>query len=170
MRLFDRQGFAATTIDQIAAAAEVSQSTFFRYFPTKEDVVLSDDYDPLLIAAVRDQPPDVPPIEAIRRAMRAVFDQMSAEDWDREQDRQRMVFGVPELRARATQKYAELISMVAAVIAERAGRPAGDLRARVLAGAVLGAVLAVAPSGMTDRGDIARLDEALKLLQDGLPL
>jgi len=170
MRLFEEQGFAATTVDQIAAAAEVSQSTFFRYFPTKEDVVLSDDYDPLMLAAVRDQPPDVPPIEAIRRGIRTVFEQISPEDWQREQDRQRMIFGVPELRARATQKYAELIGMVAAVIAERAGRPAGDLRARVLAGAVLGAVLAVAPSGVAERGDVARLDEALGFLQDGLPL
>ena len=170
MRLFEEQGFAATTVDQIAAAAEVSQSTFFRYFPTKEDVVLSDDYDPLMLAAVRDQPPDVPPIEAIRRGIRTVFEQISPEDWVREQDRQRMIFNVPELRAKATQKYAELIGMMAAVIAERAGRPAGDLRARVLAGAVLGALLAVAPGGTIERGDIARLDEALGFLQDGLPL
>jgi AcrR family transcriptional regulator len=50
-RLFQEQGYAATTVDQIAEAAEVSQSTFFRYFPTKEDVVLTDDYDPVMIEA-----------------------------------------------------------------------------------------------------------------------
>jgi hypothetical protein len=47
MRLFEEQGYAATAVDQIAEAAEVSQSTLFRYFPTKEDVVLTDDFDPL---------------------------------------------------------------------------------------------------------------------------
>ena len=47
--LFQQQGYAATTVEQIAAAAEVSQSTFFRYFPSKEHVVLYDDYDPILI-------------------------------------------------------------------------------------------------------------------------
>jgi AcrR family transcriptional regulator len=46
LRLFAKQGYDETTIDQIADAAEVSQSTFFGYFPTKEDVVLHDRFDP----------------------------------------------------------------------------------------------------------------------------
>src|SRR6266516_841718 len=45
MRLIREQGYDATTVEQIAEAAEVSPSTFFRYFPTKEDVVLQDDMD-----------------------------------------------------------------------------------------------------------------------------
>ena len=57
MRLFAEQGYAATTVDQIAEAAEVSQSTFFRYFPTKEDLVLTDEYDPAIVAAMRAMPP-----------------------------------------------------------------------------------------------------------------
>jgi AcrR family transcriptional regulator len=50
--LFGRQGYEATTIEQIAEEAEVSPSTVFRYFPTKEDLVLNDEYDPLLLAAI----------------------------------------------------------------------------------------------------------------------
>src|SRR5262249_44921406 len=61
LRLFREQGYAATTVEQIAAAAEISPSTFFRYFPTKEDVVLYDDLDPLLIAAFDAQPPELSP-------------------------------------------------------------------------------------------------------------
>ena len=49
LRLFREQGYDATTVSQIAEAAEVSDSTFFRYFPTKEDVVLWDEFDPLII-------------------------------------------------------------------------------------------------------------------------
>ena len=52
LRLFERQGYEETTIEQIAAAAEISESTFFNYFPTKEDVVLYDAYDP--VAKLRD--------------------------------------------------------------------------------------------------------------------
>ena len=61
LRLFREQGYQATTVEQIAAAAEVSPSTFFRYFPTKEDVVLQDDMDIRMIEALEQQPPELGP-------------------------------------------------------------------------------------------------------------
>ncbi|MCA2211969.1 acyl-CoA-like ligand-binding transcription factor [Jidongwangia harbinensis] len=173
MRLFDEQGYAATTVDQIAEAADISPSTFFRYFPTKEDVVLADDYDPLVIEAVRAQPADLPPIEAIRSALRDVFRKVSPQEWERERARQRVYLAVPELRARAMQQYADSVDLVAGVVAERAGLPPDDFGARVLAGAVIGAALAALPDGiasMLDPMDLKRLDRALELLGDGLPL
>ncbi|HEV8570822.1 MAG TPA: TetR family transcriptional regulator [Actinoplanes sp.] len=172
MRLFEEQGYAATTVEQIAEAADVSPSTFFRYFPTKEDTVLADDYDPLIVAELRAQPPEMNPIEAIRRSIHAIFDQISDEDWERERQRQRLFESVPELRARAMQQYLETTAMVGEVVAVRAGLPPDDFSARVLAGAVIGAAIAAVPRGMTafDRGDFDRLDDALMLLQAGLPL
>jgi AcrR family transcriptional regulator len=173
LRLFDEQGYAATTVDQIAEAADVSPSTFFRYFPTKEDVVLADDYDPLVIEAVRAQPADVPPIEAVRRALREVFQRVSPEEWQRERARQRMYLAVPELRARAIQQYADSVTMVADVLTERTGLPPGHFGARVMAGAIIGASLAALPDGigsLLDEVDLERLDRALELLGGGLPL
>ena len=176
MRLFEEQGYPATTVDQIAEAAEVSPSTFFRYFPTKEDVVLADDVDVVLIEAVRAQPAGVPPIEAIRRGMRSVFDDMLPEAWEFERRRQRLLLGVPELRARMLHQMTETIDLVAAVIAERAGLPAGDFSARVTAGAAVGAMLAVLPAGRDGQAEAVtladhhRLEQALTLLQNGLPL
>ncbi|HZE33444.1 MAG TPA: TetR family transcriptional regulator [Actinoallomurus sp.] len=58
IRLFREQGYDATTVEQITEAAEVSPSTFFRYYPTKEDTVLSDEYDSLIVDTLRAQPPD----------------------------------------------------------------------------------------------------------------
>src|SRR6516164_6345541 len=73
LRLFREQGYDSTTVEQIAEAAEVSPSTFFRYFPTKEDVVLQDDLDLVWMDAFRAQPPDLGPIAAMRTAVRAAF-------------------------------------------------------------------------------------------------
>ena len=57
LRLFREQGYGATTVEQIAEAAEVSPSTFFRYFQTKDALVLTDDYDPIMVERFRAQPP-----------------------------------------------------------------------------------------------------------------
>jgi AcrR family transcriptional regulator len=73
LRLFRDQGYEATAVSQIAEAAEVSESTFFRYFPTKEDVVMWDRFDPLILDAVRLQPAGSGPIVALRGAFRDVL-------------------------------------------------------------------------------------------------
>jgi len=78
LRLFREQGFDATTVEQIAAAADVSHMTFFRYFPTKEDVALSDSYDPLIASFIAQTPGAWPLIQRIRAALvdglRLVYD------------------------------------------------------------------------------------------------
>ena len=56
LRLIAEGGYAATTCEQIAAEAEVSPATLFRYFPTKEDIVLQDGYDPVIAAAGSPRP------------------------------------------------------------------------------------------------------------------
>jgi AcrR family transcriptional regulator len=171
-RLFQEQGYAATTVDQIAEAAEVSQSTFFRYFPTKEDVVLTDDYDPVMIEVLRAQPADLPPVRAIREAIRAVYAQITPEEWERERARHRLIMSVPELRARSLDQYVRAIELVAGAVAERAGLAPDDFAARVLAGAVIGASLAArsAMDGSFELSDFDRVDDALALLEAGLPL
>jgi len=80
LRLFAEQGYDATTVEQIAEAAEVSPSTFFRYFPTKEAVVLQDDYDALLQAALAAQPPDAPLGTVLRDTFRAAFARIPEEE------------------------------------------------------------------------------------------
>ena len=116
--LFERQGYHATTVDQIAAQAEVSQATFFRYFPTKEDVVLHDRYDPLLIADFRAQPPELSPLAALRRTLRSVLGSLPADELGRERQRATLIIAVPELRARALDQLASTLEPFTAVVAE----------------------------------------------------
>src|SRR5260370_26373604 len=80
LRLFREQGYDATTVDQIAEAAEVSPSTFFRYYPTKEDVVLEDDFDVLAIGSFREQPPDLSIVAAFRAAAKQALASLSDDD------------------------------------------------------------------------------------------
>ena len=173
MRLFEEQGYAATTVDQIAEAAEVSPSTFFRYFPTKEDVILIDDYDPVIVEAIKAQPPDVSPVRALLNGMREVFLNLSAEEWATEKRRQAIYQTVPELRARAMNQTVLAVDMLAGALADRDGKPHDDIIYRVIAGAMVGVVLAVAPPGGTnsfDAADFARVEEALGILEAGLTL
>jgi len=169
MRLFREQGYAATTVDQIAEAAEVSQSTFFRYYPSKEAVVLTDDVDPLMVAAVRAQPPELGPLAAIRAGMRSVFDAMTPEEWARERDRAELIATVPELRAVAIQQYEVAIGLLSEVLAERAGRSTGDFAVRALAGAIIGVAIAASnePGPRLSKGFLALLDEGLAHLESG---
>ncbi len=81
VELFRAQGFNATTVEQIAEAAEVAPSTVFRYFPTKEDIVVpEDDLGPFL-AAFQAQPPELSPLEAIRRAFQATLSPSATANW-----------------------------------------------------------------------------------------
>jgi AcrR family transcriptional regulator len=71
LRLFAERGFRETTVADIAAAANVAERTFFRYFRSKGDVVLHDAASvvPKLAAAIREQPPSEPPLAAVRGAI-----------------------------------------------------------------------------------------------------
>jgi AcrR family transcriptional regulator len=172
LRLFRDQGYAGTTVDQIAHAAEVSQSTFFRYFPTKEDVVLYDDYDPLLIAAFHAQPPELSPIEALRGAMSAVLGELPPSELDLERERGRLIFAVPELRARFMDQFAATIAMLAEALATRIGREPEDFAVRNFAGAVIGIALAGTQAMVEDpEADYLEIfDAGLAHLDAGLPL
>jgi AcrR family transcriptional regulator len=168
LRLFAEQGYDGTTVEQIAAAAEVSPSTFFRYFPTKEDVVVQDDYDPLLIAAFEAVPTGLAPITAIRQAMRAAFGEIDAAEQARVLQRTKLSLSVPALRARTLENFAATINGLAEPFARRLGRDPGDFGVRTLVGACLGAVLVamfewVESDGAKDLADVT--DEALAHLE-----
>jgi AcrR family transcriptional regulator len=172
MALFKDQGYDRTTVEQIAAAAEVSPSTFFRYFPSKEEVVLQDDYDALLIAAFHAQKADVPPLRALRNAITEVFSSMPESQQAQEAERIRIMSAVPELRARMLAQVSEMIQMLADAVAERVGRESDDFEVRTFAGALVGVALGIAADPHDDPGldYLNQFDRALALLESGLPI
>jgi AcrR family transcriptional regulator len=171
LRLFAAQGYAATTVDQIAEAAEVSPSTFFRYFPTKEDVVLHDSYDPLLLAAFQAEPAELGPIAAIRGAMRSVFGNLSAQEFEQERLRGALILSEPELRAHVLDQTVGALREFSDALAARIGRPA-DAAIRNLTGAVFGVCMAafVSAAEQPDADYLELMDAALAHLEAGLPV
>lgn len=170
MRLFAEQGYEATTVDQIAAAAEISPSTFFRYFPTKYDVVLQDEYDAIMVAGLRDLPPQLPPLAAMRETVRRAFAQAGHEDRAKLLNRTKLVMAEPSLRPAIAENLFTTIDVVRAAVAERTGGDPDSVELRAFAGAVVGAMFGVIQlwadgDGSVDLAELA--DRALAVLGSG---
>jgi len=151
--LFARQGYDATTVEQIAAAAGVSTRTFFRYFPTKEDAVFGDHAEVVArfraaLAAATARDGAASPLDRVRVAVLAT--QQPGRRPDHEITRARLVAGVPALRARFEILAEDLEDAAAAALAAALGpAPDADLRARILAGAAFGALRAARRAAAT---------------------
>jgi AcrR family transcriptional regulator len=172
LRLFAEQGYEATTIDQIAAAAEISPSTFFRYFPTKEDLVIQDPYDEMLAEGLRNAPAELSAIAAIRATLRDAFDQMGPQEQVRVLERTRLTMSVPALRAKSLENFLSTLAILREAIGARTGRDPEDLAVRVVAGAIIGAFVSTLELWSTvESPDLRELfDRTLAQLEAGLEL
>ena len=167
LRLFRGQGYEATTVEQIADAAEVSRSTFFRYFGSKEDVVLTNDYDSALVENYRAQPAGLSPVRAFRRSIREVLGALDDDERAEMRERTELAFSVPELRAALLDQFVQTVGQVAAFIAERADGDPDDFQFSAWAGAVLGAMIAAESYWVDHPGTdlVALFDEAVVHIQ-----
>src|SRR5262245_34701481 len=135
-RLFASQGYADTTVEEIAAAAAISARTFFRYFPTKEDVVLWDEYDPLVVELVQARPVDEPPAATARAIVRESLGGIYHRNPEQLLAKVRLYQSVPELRARFLEGLDRGGEMFASLLVERLERHGDELKARVIATAL----------------------------------
>ncbi|GII81537.1 TetR family transcriptional regulator [Sphaerisporangium rufum] len=169
-RLFGERGYHATTIDQIAEAAEISPATFFRYFPTKEHLVTLDHFPPL-VQALRGQPPGEP-VATLRGAFRAAFASLTDEEIAAAHAREVFAVTVPELLVANLRRSPEMLREIAGILADRAGCDADDPRIRNIIGAVIGVVVMLWLQWAQDPAmdGPAEIDRALAHLESGLRL
>jgi AcrR family transcriptional regulator len=172
-RLIGEQGYEQTTVEQIAETAEVSPSTVFRYFATKEDIILTDEYDPVLEQAILNRPADEPPLVALREAvvtsLRLLYEEFRPEFMLRMQ----LVREVPALRAQLHESMDQNIQLLCGVLSERTGRPRDDFELRVVVGAIFGALTQVLFEWAEREPEwdlVETVDRALAVLQRGLTL
>lgn len=97
--LFERQGYDATTVNQIADAAGITPMTFFRHFPTKDAVLVTDPYDPLIAEAVVAQPAGLPALERTRLGLLAALGDITPTEDATARRRVALVARSPALRA-----------------------------------------------------------------------
>lgn len=140
LRLFLSKGYEATTVEEIAAAAEVSHMTFYRYFPTKEDVVMADDYDPLLFEQIAARPAEEAVVETIRQGVGEGLSRVYATDRGALLARTRLILQTPALRARLWEQQVATERLIARALAARTGEEESDLRTRVVVSACLAAI------------------------------
>lgn len=173
LRLFAEQGYDATTVDQIAAEAEVSPSTLFRYYPTKEDLVLADEYDPTMIAVLEAAPVEEGIVHAFLHAVRAGFAEFYDRDRERILERMRLTLETPALHNRILAANHEIGHLYGDVLARKFGLAADDPRIMIAAGALMGALTVVLEQWVADdgRGDLpTMMNEALAFLESGLKI
>lgn len=170
LRLFRDRGYAATTVDDIAAAADVSRSTFFRYFTGKEQAVLYDDVDPLMAEAFDEVPDGTPLLSALRYALRTAFERLPTEKRELEEVRMQLARSQPEIRAALRDAFS--VGAVAGHLSAGIGRDADDPEVLLFAGVVVGARLAAQEivGRRPERSYADTLDFVLGMLENGIPL
>ncbi|WP_460068895.1 TetR/AcrR family transcriptional regulator [Streptomyces sp. YKOK-I1] len=169
--LIKEQGYDATTIDQIAERAEVSPSTVFRYFPTKEDIVLTDEYDPVLLEELRARPADEPWPQSVRYVMQEAVRTGIEEDPEVARIRTHLLVEVPAVRSRMMESMSVTGRMFATAVAERTGLDPDSLEVRVYTMSLIGGLMETSMywAEHGHQGDFpALLDRALDVLQQGL--
>ncbi|UDL90984.1 TetR/AcrR family transcriptional regulator [Mesorhizobium sp. PAMC28654] len=139
LALFLAKGYDETTTEEIARAADVSPSTLFNYFPTKEALV-ADDYDPLFINLLETRPLDEPMFTSIRKALEAGLAQVVAEDHEFLLTRARLAFKVPALRAAAALDRERSELLLRAILTRRAGGAEGSFEIKVVSALVVSAM------------------------------
>ena len=165
LELIAERGYSDTTVEQIAEAADVSPRTFYRYFGVKEAVLIGNDQIAPIVAAFAKAPQELSIVAAYRHGVAEVFGALSPGDRAIFEAGQRLTFEIPEARGLLYAEYIRLIDLIAEALTERPDAPDDELGRRVIAGAIVGVLMAA--SDNTPMPDNA-LADSLSLLEQKL--
>ena len=172
-RLFEERGFQATTVADIADAADVAPRTFFAYFPSKEDVLFAD-FDATfddLASRLRGRPEGESTFEALRAWISDLLPELE-KDEEREAVRYRLCVEHSSIAAHQRHLMGRFEGLIAEAVAVDLGDAPSDVRPRMIAAAAIAALLALRPDDSHDHETtpekLQRLDEALEFLRAGV--
>lgn len=140
LALFEEHGFANVTIERIANEADVSPSSVYRYFGTKEQIVLWDDYDPVWVASIANELPGNAPFDAVRHAVDALVSGAFRSDEALLRRRVTLMMEEPSIEAASTLGSYRAAEAFGTAISARLGREHGDLSIQLFSHAILGAI------------------------------
>lgn len=169
LELFMERGFDATTVDEIARAAGIGRRTFFRYFPSKNDVPWGE-FDVMLArmrAHLASLPDDMPLMEQLRRSI-IEFNRVPESESEYHRRRMELLLNVPTLLAHSTLRYRAWREVVADHVARRLDLPSNDLIPQTMGWTCLGVCLAAYEQWLAygERTLLELLDEALLMIDE----
>lgn len=170
--LFERNGYDATTVEDIAAAAEVSPRTFFRYFESKLDLIMarSGDKHEGLGPSIAARPAEESLLEAVRHAMRDDLEHQLADPLVVREIQ--VMLTEPSLRNLAREHFDEEEAGMVAAVADRLGLDVDDLAAHIATGMIASTLWTTVNRWTAAGAEVERLepmlDEAFALLESGL--
>jgi AcrR family transcriptional regulator len=171
LRLAVQRGYDQVTVDDIAEAADIAPRTFFRYFPRKDDLLFVDHDLQLdrLRAVLADRPDDEGVLVSIRESVLEVIEEFEIEP-DRTRLKRQLIEQTPSLKAQSSLRQRDWYDVLAGAVGRDLGvDPDADLRPRVIAAAIVGALqISIDRWSELADGDLrAMVTEAIDLL-DGI--
>lgn len=140
LALFKEHGFGAVTVERIAHEADVSPSSVYRYFGTKEQIVLWDDYDPIWEASIANELPGTSPFDAVKHAIETLVSGALESDEALLRQRVTLIMEEPSIEAASALGWYRAAEALGTAISTRLGREHGDLRIQLFSHAIVGTI------------------------------
>ena len=156
LTLFEQQGYDNTTVEQIAAVAEVSPSTVYRYFKTKDEIVFWDPWDPLIVAALKRRPPGEQPIDSLMELIEGMWELMKSDEVTMRR-RVGLILSEPALSSAMGDHFDSGVDLVVGALAARSGLDADDFGLRVIVNSFMSALMVALTAWGREGGDFLEL-------------